>query len=143
MFEMVNFAEQFQDWIANNCDISLTVGKNFVLGNLLNVYDFDKLKRSHILLSMFEEGGSIISRGRRTQQERTFRFIFRGNYGQEAINYGLRFVSWLRRKKTFETDSFRAWLSRVDKLPTVVSADQDGVSLADLVITLNVWFKVE
>ena len=144
MLKLVNFAEEFQDWLASNYDVTtLTVGENFTLGNILNVYELDKYRQNKIFLTMFEEGGSIISSGRRTRQERTFRFVFRGNHGQEAINHGLEFVAWFKRKKTFETATYRAWLNRFDRLPTVISAEQSGVSLADLVLTLNVWTRLE
>lgn len=139
------FAEQFQDWLAAEADFepSLTVAQNFTLGNLLNVQDLELILGSKILLTLFEEGGNLYGSARRTRQERTFRFVYKGAHGQEAMNYCWRLLRFLHKRKTFETAEYRAWLARIDKLPGIIAAGQDGTHLADCVVTLNVWYKPE
>ncbi len=143
--EFEEFAEQFQSWLAANADFTpaLVVARNFTLGNLLNIQDIELYLGSKILLTMFEEPGTLQGAARRTRQERTFRFLYKGAHGQEAMNHCWRLLKFLHNKKTFETDDFRAWLARIDKPPGVVAAGEDGTHLADCVVTLNVWYKFE
>lgn len=139
---LLNLAEEIQEYISSNSTLSLnhdsTVGNvNFTLGNILNVTDLDFLLGSNIDLTMFEEGGTVIPTGRRERQERTFRFIYKGNSGQLAVNLCWQFIQWLwSDARSFKTATFRIWVPRFpDKLPSVISANQDGSHLADFVVT--------
>ena len=142
-FDPLNCAEEIQDYLAANSGLGLTVGTNFTLGNLLNVQDLEQLATSKIDLTMYEEPGTLVETARKTRQERTFRFVYKGDYGQEAVNRCWSLVSYVQRTKTFLTATFRVWFSRVEKTPTVIAAGQDGTHLADTVITFNVWKKTD
>ena len=136
----INLAEEIQDFIAANSDLNLTVPSvgtagNFVLGNLLNVDDLGSLLESQIVCSMFEEGGTLIRTGRRVQQERTYRFVFKGSYGQEAINLCHGLVGYLENLKSLSTATFSVWVLRFEKMPSVIAADHGGTHLADIVVT--------
>jgi len=138
----VNFAEELQDWIADNYTVeTLTVGQNFILGNLLDLQDIADYLASSVSLSMYEEGGNIVRTGRRHHQERSIRFVFKGQYGQEAVNKTWQLLQWLEDQKTFLSSTFRVWLARIDKLPSVIGADQDGIHLADSVVTFFVLYR--
>lgn len=141
----INFVQELQDYIIANSGFTptLSAGVNFTIGNLLDVQDLELILRKKILLTLFEEGGTLLERGRRTQQERSFRFIFKGNYGQEAVDHCWRLLKWLLNKRTFQTNTFRVWLARADKLPTVFVANESGSHLADFVVTLNIFSLAE
>lgn len=142
--KLEDFTEQFQDWLASTVtDPVLTVGRNFVLGNIFDVQDMEIFLQSKILLTIFEEGSNLLGRARRTQQERTYRFAFKGAHGQEAVNRCWKTLKVLWNRRTFQTSEFRAWLARTDKLPTVVAANASGTYLADFVVTFNVWYRTE
>ncbi len=139
----VNFAEEVQDFIATNSSLGLIVpaagvAGNFLIGDILNVNDLDTLLGKQIVLTMFEEGGTITRTGRRHLQERTLRFVYKGNSGQAAVNLCWNLYTYLEKKLTFQTATFRIWLARTEKLPGVFAADQGGVSLADLILTFLV-----
>lgn len=140
----VNFAEQLQDYIATNSGLGLTVpaagvSGNLTLGNLLNLDDLGVLLGSEIVCTIFEEGGNIVRTGRRHRQDRSMRFVFKGVYGQEAVNLCWGLVEFLENQRSFTTSTFKVWVARTDKLPSVISADQAGTHLADVVITFFVY----
>ncbi len=139
---LTNLAEEIQQYISDNSSLNLNYDPvaddvNFTLGNILNVTDLDFLLGSNIDLTMFEEGGSVSPTGRREKQERSFRFVYKGNSGQLAINLCWALVEWLwNSARTFQTATFRIWIPRFpDKLPSVIAANQDGSHLADFVVT--------
>lgn len=139
---LTNLAEEIQQYISDNSSLNLNYDPvaddvNFTLGNILNVTDLDFLLGSNIDLTMFEEGGSVSPTGRREIQERSFRFVYKGNSGQLAINLCWALVEWLwNSARTFQTTTFRIWIPRFpDKLPSVIAANQDGSHLADFVVT--------
>ncbi len=147
MLVAVNFAEELQDFIAQNSGLGLVVPGtgpvgNFTIGNILNVDNLDLLLGSGIDCTIFEEGGNLIRSGRRHRQERNIRFIYKGSFGQEAVNSCWLLLQYLENKKTFRTATFTVWIARTDKLPTVIAADQAGTTLADFVMTFFVFTRV-
>jgi len=140
----LNWAEEVQDYIAENSGLGLVVPGvgpvgNLTLGNLLNVDNLDALLGSEIRCTIFEEGGNLNRTGRRHQQERSLRFVFKGEHGQEAVNSCLALLQFLENGRTFLTSTFRTWVARTDKMPTVIAADQAGTHLADFVMTFLVY----
>lgn len=143
----VNFAEELQDYIAQNSGLGLIVPGigpvgNFTIGNLLDVDNLDLLLGTGIDCTIFEEGGNLIRTGRRHRQERSFRFVYKGDAGQTAVNSCWRLLQFLENARTFLTSTFRVWVARTDKLPTVIAADQAGTHLADFVMTFFVFNRV-
>lgn len=137
---LAQFAEQLQDHIAANSTLGLTVGENFTLGNLLDIQDMEGYLASKIELTMFEEPGTLSRTGRRFHQERTIRFLYKGDYGQQAINRCHALLEWLQNSALYSNlSSFKAIVARVDKLPSVVAADQSGTHLADCIVTFFVY----
>lgn len=140
-----NCAEEIQSYIADNSGLGLVVGTasaNFTLGNILDITDLDQyLSSSPVVLTMFEEGGDSVSSHRNERIERTFRFLYKGSYGQEAINRCWDLLKYLWDLRKFETSTFSIWLMRKDKLPGIVAASQSGVYLADIVVTFLVSQK--
>ena len=135
-----DFLEELQDHIANESDLDLTVSENFTIGNLLDLQDIDTYLSSEIELTMFEEGGGLRRSGRRHHQERTVRFLYKGDYGQQAVNRCLALIEWLSNNSlSFQTSNFREWMARTDKLPSVIAAAQTGTHLADCVVTFLVF----
>ncbi|UCG53554.1 MAG: hypothetical protein JSW58_08350 [Candidatus Latescibacterota bacterium] len=145
MLKLEGFTEQFQDYIVANTDFTptLVVGTNFIIGNILDVQDLEQRLTSKILCTLFDEGGNLIGSGRRTRQERSFRFVFKGDYAAEAVNHGFRLLAWLQNHRVFRTSEFQAWWARADKLPSVIVRGKGGATLADFVVSLNVWFRTE
>lgn len=143
----VNFVEELQTYLADNSGLGLVIpgrgvtGGNFTIGNLLNVDRLEDVLGSEIVCTMFEEGGNIIRTSRRHRQERTIRFLYKGEYGQAAVNSCWLLLQYLEDLKTFQTDTFRVWVARADKLPTVIAADQGGTHLADFVITFFALYR--
>jgi hypothetical protein len=100
-----NLAEEIQDWIAANTtglSLTYTVGENFILGDALDIQDLDELSGSNVDLTMFEEGSSFVYGGSFVRQDRTFRFVHKGTYGQQAVNRAWELVEWFKNEsKTF------------------------------------------
>lgn len=143
----VGWAEELQDYIAENSGLGLVVPGtgpvgNFTLGDLLNVDNLDHLLGGQIDCTIFEEGGSLTRSGRRHHQERSVRFVYKGDRGQGVVNSCWRLLQFLENDRTFLTSTFRTWVARTDKLPTVIAADQAGTHLADFVMTFFVFNRV-
>lgn len=136
-----NFAEELQDHIADNSGLGYVVGRNFTLGELLDVDNLGAWFDPEILLTIFEEGGTLIRTGRKHRQERTFRFLCKGTKAQLSVNRAWAVLTWLENTRTFLSSTYRAWLARTDKMPSVVAADDSGTYLADFVVTFYVFSR--
>jgi len=136
--------EELQDYIAQNSGLGLIVPGagpvgNFTAGDLLNVDNLDQLLGSGIVCTIYEEGGNLVRTGRRHRQVRTLRFVYKGDIEQLAVNSCWSLIEFLENKLTFTTLTFKTWVARVDKLPTVIAKDQAGTHLADFVVTFFVY----
>ena len=87
---MANFLEEVQDYLAANSGLGLVVRArgnegNFTISNLLDIDNLDRALGAGIDCTMYEEGGTLTRTGRRHHQNRVVRFIYKGDYGQEAV----------------------------------------------------------
>lgn len=137
---VLNFAEELQDAVAafTGPDPALVVGENFTLGNVLDVGDLEGVLTESVVLTMFEEGFLPIRTGRSVHQERTVRFLYKGSYGQEALNRCLVLWKALEDALYITTATYRVIVLRTDKGPGVVGADESGTHLADFIVTFFV-----
>jgi hypothetical protein len=101
-------------------------GGDFTLGDSADIQDLEILAGSEILLTLYDEGGTLIPSARRTTQERSFRFAAKGATAQEALDRAHDLLSWLWNKHTFATASFRVLVLRVPGLPQVVLRGASG-----------------
>lgn len=131
-----NFAQELQTEIAAlDLDPALVVGSNFTLGNFLNVGDLGGHFSEEVILAMFEDGFVPQRQGRKPLQERTIRFIYKGSYGQEAVDRCHALWEALEKKLYFNTATFTTAMLRTDKGASVIGADEAGTYLADFVVT--------
>lgn len=141
-----NLAEEVQDWIAANAtglSLAYTVGENFILGDALDIQDLDELSGSNVDLTMFEEGSNFVYGGSFVRQDRTFRFVHKGTYGQQAVNRAWELVEWFKNEsRTFVTDTFRVLVVQFPVLPTIFARYRSGVHLADFVILTYSYNRV-
>ena len=135
---MRGLAEEIQDFVAENSALGYVVGNggNFTIEDAADIQDLVRLANSEILLTQFDEGGTLIPGARRTAQERSFRFAAKGGHAQEALNRAHDLLSWLWNRKTFTTDSFRVLVLRVPRIPQVVLRGASGSHVADFVVTV-------
>lgn len=141
------FIEAVQDWVASISTLGYTVPSagvtgNITVGNLLDVDNLDQSLGSEIGCTLFDEGGTIVRTSRGGRQERTVRFVCKGQYGQQAVNSCWDIHKELESRKRFSSGIFSAWVARTDKLPTLIAADQGGTHLADFVVTFIVSNRI-
>jgi len=138
LLRLTNLAEEFQTYIAANAtglSLRYVVAENFTIGDVLDMQDLEYLAGSKIDLTLFDEGGNLVPSGSFVQQVRSFRFVTKGDYGQQAITHAQELLQWLWNTKTFKTSHFRIWVARVAKLPSLIARYRSGTNLADFVIT--------
>ena len=131
--------EELQDYIAANANLGYTVGTNFVIGDVLDLATLQETEA--IDLTMFDEGGENLPSGRRWHMRRSVRFIFKGTFGQGAVNNAWKFVDWLGTRRAFSTTSYRVLWEENSKLPSVVGATRSGTYLADVVSSFLLFTK--
>jgi hypothetical protein len=142
---MRSLAEAVQDYVAANYLVvagepTLVAGgpgTNFTIGDSADIQDFERLVAGPtVLLTIFDEGGTLIPGARRTAQERSFRFAAKGGTAQEALDRAHDLLSWLWNKHTFATASYRVSVLRVPALPQIVIQAASGSHVADFVVTV-------
>jgi hypothetical protein len=144
-FEPEGFIEELRDHIASNSGLGYVVGTNLTVGYSPDpLEDFpEQLTASRNILTIYEAGGTFIRRARQLHQERTVRFLFRGNHPQDAVNRAWRIYQWFERSNVhFDLTSFSCRFLRTESPPTVVAAVEDTSALADMVLTYHVLSKV-
>lgn len=134
------FAQALFAWLCENFTGSVTfsAGQNATLGNLLDVADLGRIMNSKVILTLFDEGGNLARSGRRHQQERTFRFVMKGNHGQAAIDLCWEVLEFLENQRRFESGVFSVWLLQTETLPSTVATAESGLALSDFVVTFLV-----
>lgn len=140
---MRGLAEEVQDFVGDNFfgDDGEPVyvvgnGGNFTVSDAADIQDLELLAGSEILLTLYDEGGTLVPSARRTAQERSFRFAARGANAQEALDRAHDLLSWLWNRKAFTTAGFRVWVLRVPSLPQVAVRGASGSHVADFVVTV-------
>lgn len=131
-------AAELQDYIAENSGLGYVVGENFTLQDAADIQDLEQMvaSRSQVLLTMFDEGGTLIPSGRRTPAERTFRFAVKGAHAQEALDRAHELLSWLWNRKAFATAGFVVWVLRAPGLPQVPVRGASGSHVADFIVSM-------
>ena len=141
------FLEDFQDHVADNSGLGFVVGTNFTIGQSPDpIQDFPTiLAATRMRLTIYESTGTLTRMSRRIHQERTFRFVHRGDHPQDAVNRAWGLVEWFENDNlhvTFPSNSFTYRFLRTATLPTIVASSEDGSALADHNMTLLVLNKV-
>lgn len=135
--QLTNLAEELQEYISDNVtglSVTYTMAENFVLGRMLNVQDLDDLVGQNIDLTLFDEGGpGLVPGSRVVRQERTFRFVHRGD-GQQAVTRAQELLEWLWNRKSFQTATFRVWVAQPAALPSAFRYYRSGDTLADFLM---------
>jgi len=131
--------EEIQDYIAANSNLGYTVGTNFVIGDILDMATLGETKA--IDLTMYDEGGENVPSGRRWHMRRSIRFIFKGTFGQGAVNDAWKFVDWLGDQRAFTTTNYRVLWEDNPKLPSVIGATRSGTYLADVVASFLLFTR--
>jgi hypothetical protein len=135
---MRGMVEELQAYIGANSGLGYVVGDggNATVEDSADVQDLIRMgQQARILLTLFEEGGTLIPGARRTGQERSIRFATVGDSGQEALDRAHDLNSWLWNQKCFATDGFRILVLRVPRPPQVVLRGASGSHVADFVVT--------
>jgi len=130
--------EQIQDLISAEATLNYTTGETLTIGQSPDpISDFPTLLQSdRILLTIYESGGTLTRRSRFVHQERTFRFVHRGDHPQDAINRAWRLIEWFENKRKHTSlTGFALLFTRVSSLPQVVFRGADGSALADSNLT--------
>ena len=131
--------EEIQDYIADNSGLGYSVGTNFVIGDIMDMATLAATKA--IDLSMYDEGAKMEPSGRRWHMHRNIRFVFKGTFGQGAVNSGWKFVDWVGNQRVFHTTSYRVLWEGFPKLPSVIGATRAGTYLADTVVSFRLLTK--
>lgn len=128
-----------------NPDTGLTeyiVGVNFSCEDYAELQDSKRTAGARVLLTIFEENGTLIQSGKQTRQEVNFRFLAKGTSPSGAKDRAKMIHEWLFNKRTFATASYRFWCVRTPKTPSLVGKTDSGSFLADFVVTLLVLNRV-
>ncbi len=139
------FLEVLQDHIAADSGLGFVVGTNFTIGQSPDpIQDFPTiLAAARMRLTIYESTGTLTRFSRRIHQERTFRFLHRGDHPQDAVNRAWGLVEWFENDSLHVTlTSFTYRLLRTASLPSIVASSEDGSALADHNMTLLVFNKV-
>ena len=123
--------EEIQDYIAANSGLGYTVGTNFVIGDILDLATLGATKA--IDLTMYDEGATLEPSGRRWHMHRDIRFVFKGDFGQGAVNNAWKFVDWLGNNRSFSTASYKVMWENFPKLPSIIGATRADTYLSDVV----------
>ncbi len=139
------FLEELQDHVADNSGLGFVSGTNFTIGQSPDpIQDFPTLlTATRMRLTIYESSGTLARFSRRIHQERTLRFLHRGDFPQDAINRAWNLVEWFENESLHASlTSFTYRLLRTATLPTIVASSEDGSALADHNMTLLVFNKV-
>jgi len=144
---MRGLAEEVQEYVAGNYfdaegqPVYVFEGNaiNFTLEDSANIQGLERLANSEVLVTLYDEGGTLLPSARRTAQERSFRFAAKGAYAQEALDRAHDLLSWLWNRKAFTTAGFRVLVLRVPRLPQVVLRGASGSHVADFVVTVQAY----
>ena len=123
--------EEIQDYIADNSGLGYSVGTNFVIGDILDLATLGATKA--IDLTMYDEGATLEPSGRRWHMHRDIRFVFKGDFGQGAVNNAWKFVDWLGNNRSFSTASYKVMWENFPKLPSIIGATRADTYLSDVV----------
>jgi len=123
--------EDIQDYISSSSGLGYTTGTNFVIGDILDLSTLGATKA--IDLTMYDEGATLEPSGRRWHMHRDIRFVFKGAFGQGAVNNAWKFVDWIGTLRTFTTPNYRVWVENFPKLPSIIGATRADTYLADAV----------
>ncbi len=64
---------------------------------------------------------------------RDIRFVFKGDFGQGAVNNAWQFVDWVGNNRVFQTPSYKFIWENFPKLPSIIGATKADTYLADVV----------
>ena len=142
LLKLENLTEEFQDHIAANSGLEYVVGQNFTAENSMDYPDIARLLNSKVLLTIFDENGTLIPSGRQTRQEKYWRFVTKGTHANEALDRARALLMWLWNTKTFDLPTYRVMVAQTLKMPEVISRGESGSYLAEFVLQTLVFNKV-
>lgn len=142
LLKLENLTEEFQDYIAANSGLGYVVGDNFTAENSMDYTDQARLLNSKVLLTIFDENGTLIPSGRQTRQEKYWRFVTKGTYANEALDRARALLVWLWNTKTFDLTTYRVLVAQTLKMPEIVARGESGSHLAEFVLQSLVFNKV-
>jgi len=132
------FIEEIQTYIADNYSDtsgrSYTVSENFIVGDVLDIEDFDRLVGQDVDLTIYDEVQSTQRSGRHQRATRGVRFLLKGSSAQDALDRGHAIVTWLSGLDQIELPSFFVWVERFARMPGIVAGKPSGAFLADFVV---------
>ena len=139
--------EQIQDYIAANFVSTVrqagasfptggyVVGTNFLAENAMQYQDIARLLGNEVLLTLFDEGGTLNPSGRQTHQTRLFRFVTKGSHSNEALDRARDLIEWLwNAARHFTTTDFRVRVQTPQQFPAVIDRGDSGSFLADAIV---------
>jgi hypothetical protein len=142
LLKLENLTEELQDYIADNSGLGYVVGENFTAENSMEYTDIARVLGSKVLLTIFDENGTLISSGRQTHQERYWRFVTKGTHANAALDRARELLVWLWNTKTFDLTTYRVLVAQTLKMPEVVVRGESGSYLAEFVLQTLVFNKV-
>jgi hypothetical protein len=122
--------------------LEYVVGVNFTCEDYAELQDSKRTAGARVLLTIYEENGTLIQSGKQIRQEVNFRFLAKGTSPSGAKDRAKMMHEWLVNKRTFATASYRFWCVRTPKTPSFVGKTDSGSFLADFVVTLLVLNRV-
>lgn len=142
---LTSMGEELQDYIAANSGLGYVVGgssANFTLEQVLDWEDIARLLRQKVLLTLFDDGGTLTPSGSQTHQSRNWRFVAKGTHANEALDRVRNVVTWLWNTKSFETATYRYVFVRVIGMPSILARGESGSHLAEASLQSLVFNRV-
>lgn len=131
------FIEELQTYVADNysdtSNRTYTTAGNFVIGDVLDLEDFDRLVSQDVDLTIYDEAQAGQRSGRHQRATRGVRFLFKGSHAQDALDRGHAMVTWLSGLDQVELPSFYVWVERIARFPGIVAGKPSGAFLSDFV----------
>lgn len=144
-FKGEGFLEELRDHIVSEAALGYVSGETITVGFSPDpVQDYPALlSATRNLLTLYGSGGTLRRSSSLVHQDRSVRFVHRGDHPQDAVNRLWRVVEWLETKKKHMTlPSFAVRFLRHEGLPTVSAVEEDRTALADVTLAFLVISRV-
>ena len=133
------FMSDLMDYVMT-LDLGYVSGENYITGMWpSDVRDLGGFLLGTVVLTQFEDSGSLEQSGRRTHQTRAVRFVTKENNPQLSVERCWKLLQAIWNRREFLSTNFHAICTRVIKTPSVMLLGDDQSALADCLLLFSVF----